>query len=394
MNSSDGRIQSQLDAIPADDNWGVEAANLLIASAAEAGCSDLHVLCHRTEVLTRGRRDGTLFSLGKIPVERRELLLARFKVLAHLPSFVRHEPQDGRIEWQTQPDAPPRLLRVSFLPTIHGENLVVRFPESGERLLRLDSLGMPPEVRSAVESLLLRPEGTILLTGPSSSGKTTTMYAMIQHLRERRGERLNVLTIEDPVERDLGFAGQVQVNEAQGLTFDRALRAALRQDPNVLMIGEIRDAETARIAIQAGMTGHLVITTLHAGRASRVFTRLLSIGLEPYLIASALSGAVAQRLARLLCPDCRVPDKGASGYSAAGCEKCGHTGYRGRVGIFEIAVVNEPLRELILSRAIPEKIAHEVERLQTCNLVESGRRLVDVGEISRAEFEFLLSGEE
>ncbi|MFH0794501.1 MAG: ATPase, T2SS/T4P/T4SS family, partial [bacterium] len=179
-----------------------------------------------------------------------------------------------------------------------------------------------------------------------------------------------------------------------GLTFERALRAALRQDPNVLMIGEIRDAETARIAIQAGMTGHLVISTLHAGRVARVFTRLLSIGLEPYLIASALSGAVAQRLARLLCPDCRVPDKTAGGRTAAGCEKCGHTGYRGRVGIFEIAVVNEPLRELILSRAIPEKIAHEVERLQTCNLVESGRRLVETGEISRVEFEFLLSGED
>ncbi|MBX7247155.1 MAG: GspE/PulE family protein [Candidatus Sumerlaeaceae bacterium] len=388
--------QQRLDSLPDTDNWGVDAAQVLLDAADTLGCSDLHVVCLRDEVLARGRRDGALIPLARIPAARRDLLIARLKVMSRLPAFVRHEPQDGRIEWRRVAEEAPVLLRAAFLPTIHGENIVIRFPEPAARLMELRSLGMPPDTLAAVEGLLARQEGALLLTGPSSSGKTTTMYAMLQHLHARRGDRLHVVTIEDPVERDLGFAGQVQVNEPQGLTFDRALRAAMRQDPNVLMIGEVRDAETARIAIQAGMTGHLVISTLHAGRASRVFTRLLSMGVEPYFVAAALTGVVAQRLARVLCPACRMAVGGdpTLGFVAEGCAECNLTGYRGRTGLFEVVPVTESLRELILARATSAQIAAAARSVQSGDLVSEGHRLVASGEISRAEFEYLLAADD
>ncbi|MCX7718333.1 MAG: ATPase, T2SS/T4P/T4SS family [Candidatus Sumerlaeaceae bacterium] len=387
-------LQERLEALRESDNWAVEAADLLLGAAFRSACSDLHLACVRDAVVVRGRRDGGFFALARIPAVRRDLLIARLKVLARVPAFIRHEPQDGRIEWQPPDAAGPILLRASFLPTIHGESIVIRFPEPSARLLDLGALGMSDAVLDAVEGLLARQEGTLMLTGPSSSGKTTTIYAMLSRLHERRGDRLNILTIEDPVERDLGFASQVQVSEPQGLTHERALRAALRQDPNVLMIGEVRDADTARVAIQAGMTGHLVISTLHAGRASRVFTRLLSMGVEPYLVASAMAGAVAQRLARRLCPACRRVEGAAAEWTAGGCAECDFTGHRGRRGLFEAVIVTEELRGLILARATSSQIAAQAAREQVGDLVAEGRRLADTGEISRAEFEYLLAGEE
>ena len=318
-------LQDPIDALPCNDEWGVEACRLLLERARELGCSDLHLLSFRWGILARGRKDGGLVDLAMIASERRQMLVARLKILARL---------------------------------------------------------------------LLRREGTILLTGPSGSGKTTTLYAMMQHLFEHDGDRLNFLTIEDPVECDLGFAGQVQVNEAQGLSFERALRAAVRQDPNVLLIGEIRDPQTARIAVQAGMTGHLVLSTIHAGRVARVFSRLLSIGVEPYLLASALTGALAQRLVRVLCPSCRIRDAQADAWTAPGCDQCGGTGNKGRRGVFELALVDEPLRELMLSRPAPEALVAKVSESQTGNLVREGRRLLREGHISRAEFEFTFTGEE
>jgi general secretion pathway protein E len=243
---------------------------------------------------------------------------------------------------------------------------------------------MSADTFAATTALLTRQEGAILLTGPSSSGKTTTMYAMLHWLNSHYGDRMNILTIEDPVERDLGFASQVQVNPAQDLTFERALRSALRQDPNVLMVGEIRDIETARVTIQAGMSGHLVVSTLHAGRASLVFSRLLSMGIEPYLVASAVSGAIAQRLARSVCHSC----------DGLGCEICGQSGCAGRVGIFECCRVSEELRELILACAPPVRVAEEAARMQTASLKEDARRLVEQGIISREEMEFIFAGED
>jgi general secretion pathway protein E len=384
--------QSELDALPPDDDWAVRAVQVLLAVAHRLGCSDLHLLSLRDAILARGRRHGDLIPLASLPCARRELLLGRLKILARLPAFIRHEPQDGRIEWQAPANGAAITLRISFLPTIHGENVVIRFPE--RRIdLELDRLGMPPEVLASVERLIARPEGTILLTGPSSSGKTSTIYAMLAHLHATRGERLNFLTIEDPVERDLGFAGQIQVDQAKGLTFERALRSALRQDPNVLMIGEIRDLETARTALQAGMTGHLVCSTLHAGRSNLVFSRLLALGVSRYLAASALTGVVAQRLVRLLCADCRTPDR-AGGFRAAGCARCDGTGHRNRTGIFELIHVDEGLRACILSDAPPERIAAQAARARIGSLPAHARRLVEDGSIDRREFELLFAGEE
>lgn len=379
------QVQQAIDAIPLHDDWAVQAAQLLLTAAMQAGCSDLHLSCLRDEVLVRGRREGVLFEIARVANPRRGLLIARFKVLAQLPTFVKHEPQDGRIEWLAAGAEHPQVLRVSFLPTQHGESLVIRLPELQQSTrLGFEQLGMSPDVRTALIGLLARREGVLVLTGPSSSGKTTTMYAMLERLHDRHRDRINIVSIEDPIERDLGFASQVQVNKSQGLTFEKALRAALRQDPNVLMLGEVRDAETARTVVQAGMSGHLVITTVHAGRAVRVFTRMLSMGMEPYLVGSSLCGAMAQRLARRLCGDCH----------GDGCTACNGTGSAGRVALFEVVTVTEKLRELMLAKAPPAEIASEAARTMTGDLTAQGRAMVEQGIISEAEFQFLLAGEE
>lgn len=387
-------VQAIIDGLPPGANWGVEAADVLISAAAGLGCSDLHLSPQATRVAARGRRDGALFALANLPIENSELLVARLKVMANLPAFVRGEPQDGRIQWAGRNGTGERMLRVSFLPTMHGENVVIRFPEPQRLSFTLDAIGLKPGLRVAVDELLQRQEGMLVVTGPSSSGKTTTIYAMLDHLNQARGERLNVITIEDPIERDLEFAAQVQVKPEQNLTFERALRSALRQDPNVLMIGEIRDMETARIAVQAGMTGHLVISTLHAGRAAYVYTRLLSMGIEPYLVASALSGAIAQRLARTMCGKCKRIDEATQAWKADGCDDCGQSGYAGRRAIFELVTTTEPLRSLILSRASANEILQEAQRSQLADLRSEARALAEAGELSQRELAFVLSGEE
>ncbi len=407
-------LQTQLDAVAAGPNWGVDAVDALLRHGDALGCSDLHVACLRDRLVVRGRLHGSLFPLASIAGDQRDLIISRLKILARLPAFQKSEPQDGRLEFTPVVGA-ARLLRVSFLPTIHGENVVIRFPQDEEsQALSLDGLGMSPETFEAVRDLLHRQEGTVLLTGPSSSGKTTTMYAMLRWLNQHHGDRMNILTIEDPVERDLGFAGQVQVNTAQGLTFERALRSALRQDPNVLMLGEIRDTETARVTMQAGMSGHLVISTLHAGRASLVFSRLLSMGIEPYLVASAISGAIAQRLARAICKACASgrdsspsrPQSSASGRDGspsrpqspnrphAVCSECAGAGCAGRIGLFECCRVTETLRELILASAAPGRVAEEAARSQTASLRDEAARCVTSGLIARSEMEFIFAGEE
>jgi len=385
-------FQDRIDAIPDDDDWAVRAAEALLAEADRLRCSDLHVAPRPSGLAVRARRDGALLPLAEVGTERRDALVARFKVLARLPAYNRHEPQDGRIDWAPGDGAAPRVLRASFLPTIHGQGIVIRFPEHLGPPPELGALGMRPEALEAADRLLACPGGAILVTGPSGSGKTTTLYAMMRRIHELQRDRLNFVTIEDPVERELDFASQVQVNPPAGLTFDKALRAAIRHDPNVILIGEIRDAETARIAVQAGMTGHVVLTTLHAGRAARVFTRLLSVGLEPYLVASAVSGAIAQRLARRLCPSCRRR-RGDGDWEAPGCGACDQSGFSGRTGLFELVTVAEPLREAILGRASPGEIAAACARAQVGDLVDEGQRLAGDGVLSRAELAFLFAFE-
>lgn len=376
-------IQTLIAEIPTGDDYGVKAAEALFAEAQQRGFSDLQLRFRQDDALVRGRKDDAIFPVAVIPPKMRDLLLARVKVLAKLPAYVRNEPQDGRVEWQS-PDGRRLLLRVAFLPTIHGETVTIRFPESRDSRLVLEDLGMDDETLAALRSAFRKREGTLLVTGPAGSGKTTTLYAMLDDLYNEAGERLNFLTIEDPVERALDYASQVQVNEAQGVTFAKGLRAAMRQSPDVLLIGEIRDLESARIAIQAGMSGHLALSTVHAGRACRVYTRLLAMDVEPYMAASALSGALAQRLLRRICRDC----------AGAGCGCCSGSGYTGRIGVFEFAPMTERIRQLILSRSLSSEIAQETARVQTADLISRANTLAEQRIVSRTEVEFAFAGEE
>ena len=365
-------LQEALDRLSRGDEWGVSAAELLLAEGHRLGVSDLHLLPHRGELQVSGRREEELFLLARVPRELQDLLVARLKVLARVAAFVRQEPQDGRIEWRPESEADPMLLRAAFLPTLHGEAVTIRFPERATPAMTLEELGMSTPVREALMRILNRREGVFFTTGPSGSGKTTTLYTLLRLLNEQRGGRLSFFTIEDPVERELPFAAQVQVNEPQNVTFERALRAALRQSPGVLLIGEVRDRETATISVQAGMTGHLVLSTLHAGRAAQVPARLLSLGLEPYLVAASLAACMAQRLVRV--------------QSSAGNRIR-------RTGLFELLPINEELRELVLQKASFKEFSGRAAVVQVEDLLQTARRLHKEGALSREEL-YLTLGED
>jgi len=264
-------------------------------------------------------------------------------------------------------------VRTTLLPTLHGEKAVLRLFDPGRSVIRLGDLGMADATQKAWEELLQQPQGMLLLTGPSNHGKTTTLYASLQFLHENRRDLSNLCTVEDPVEYDLRVVNQTQVNHAAGLTFAAGLRTVLRQDPEVIMIGEIRDEETAEIALRAGLTGHLILSTVHAPSAAGVFARLVDLGCPPFLVASAVSGVLAQRLIRTICPECRQAapppadllarwglDASEGEWSrGAGCSACGGSGYRGRTGVFQLLRVNEAVREGVLAG----QTTGELERL-------------------------------
>lgn len=361
-------LAARLGAVAVNDNWGVEATALLLEAGRAAGASDIHVICQGDGVAVLMRCESQLHEVARLPLARRDLLLGRFKVMAKLPAFVRSEPQDGRIDWKPAGADHSVTIRAAFLPTIHGESLNLRFPETTRAPLALGELGMRADTIGWLERLLGTSEGALVVTGPSGSGKTTTLYACARWLNEAHRERMHLVTIEDPVERDLGFASQVQVDEAKGVTFAKGLRAALRQDPNALLIGEIRDPETARIAMQAGMTGHLVLSSIHAGRSAAVPTRLVSMGVDPFLVAGALSATLAQRLA--LRPE------------------------GGRLGVFELGVMTEAARDLVLARATAEALSGELMRLCPGSLTSEARRLVVEGQLTREAAARMLGMEE
>ena len=332
----------------------VQFVNLLLREAHEARASDVHLEATRDGLRVRLRIDGVLSELPGPPPAVRAAIVSRIKLLADLDIAERRQPQDGRI--RVRLEAQELDLRVSTLPTLHGESVVLRLLDHAGRPAELGALGMAPDLLARFTQLAQRPHGILLATGPTGSGKTTTLYAALS-LRDRAAEK--IVTVEEPIEYHLDGVTQVPVNRKGHLAFAEALRSILRQDPDVLMVGEMRDGETAGIAVQAAMTGHLVLSTLHTNDALSAIPRLTDLGVEPYMVAATVEAVLAQRLVRRICPDCRVryaPDPAAvallAGPSAgrvtlergAGCASCRQTGFRGRTGIFELLIMNEALK--------------------------------------------------
>jgi general secretion pathway protein E len=337
----------------------IRLINGLVADAIRAGASDIHVEPFEDRVAVRFRLDGMLDERVSLPPNLAPALVSRLKVMARLAIAERRVPQDGRVTLTLAGRGVD--VRVSTLPSRHGERVVMRLLEKNSALMAINALGMPEAVASGYRRALAQPNGIVLVTGPTGSGKTTTLYAGLTALND---QTRNILTIEDPVEYAVDGIGQTQVNTRVGMTFAAGLRAILRQDPDIVMVGEIRDGETARIAVQASLTGHLVLSTVHTNSAAAAIARLKDMGIESYLLASTLSAVLAQRLVRRLCSQCHEPyeaserEKALAGvtgpltlYAPRGCEACHHTGFAGRQGVYEIITVDEALRSLIHDNA-------------------------------------------
>jgi general secretion pathway protein E len=339
----------------------IRYVNLLVRDAYDASASDIHLEATRTGLLARFRVDGVLVPAPEPPASLHHAVLSRIKLLAELDIAERRRPQDGRI--RVRLEARELDLRISTIPTMYGESVVLRLLDRGGRPVTLAGLGMSQAALASMARLAARPHGMLLVTGPTGSGKTTTLYAALQH-RDAAAEK--IITVEDPIEYQLPGITQMPVHRQSGVTFGVALRAILRQDPDVVMIGEMRDDETATIAVQAAMTGHLVLSTLHTNDAISAIPRLFDLGVPDYLVAATLEGVLAQRLVRRICERCRVTHEPSREMvelvagsrvehaplsRGAGCAACRGTGFRGRVGIFELIVVSDALRDAISSRA-------------------------------------------
>ncbi len=373
----------------------IKLVNLMILQALREGASDIHIEPERDTLKTRFRVDGVLHEVASPPKHLQSAIISRIKILANLDIAERRIPQDGRFNLKME--GKEIDIRVSCFPTIYGENVVLRLLDVSSALLVLPQLGFSKEILSRYEKLVLRPHGIILVTGPTGSGKTTTLYATLDKINSADK---NIITIEDPVEYRLPGVRQTQVNPKVGLTFANGLRSILRQDPDVIMVGEIRDRETAEIAIQAALTGHLVLSTLHTNDAPGAVTRLLDMGVEPFLISSSVIGILAQRLVRTLCQGCQeeyVPSKevlediglGAKEsvkfYRGKGCSKCRQTGYKGRIGIFELMIPDEKTRRLTLAKASLGEIRKEVYASGMTALKKNGTRKIREGVTSVEE---------
>ena len=358
----------------------VKLVDSLIADAVSARASDIHIEPSPDRLRLRLRIDGVLRDLDPPPIALRSAIVSRIKVMANLDIAERRLAQDGRI--RTSVAGREIDIRVSCVPVQHGESVVLRLLDKSRGLLDFDGLGFAADTGSQLESMLGLSNGIVLVTGPTGSGKTTTLYAALQRLN---GPERKIVTAEDPVEYELDGINQIQVKPAIGLSFATVLRAVLRQDPDVMMIGEIRDEETAAISIQAALTGHLVLSTLHTNNAAGAITRLLDMGVESYLLTSALKAVVAQRLVRTLCTECRAPetpdavvledlgiDAGAALFRAVGCPSCSGTGYRGRSVVAECLPLDEGIRNLVQARANTETIAAAATELEFRTLRQDG----------------------
>ena len=348
----------------------IRMLNALLTQAARDGASDIHIEPYERHSSVRFRVDGTLREVVQPNRALHAALISRLKIMADLDISEKRLPQDGRISLRLGTRAID--VRVSTLPSAHGERAVLRLLDKSESKLSLEAVGMQGDVLRKFERLIAQPHGIILVTGPTGSGKTTTLYASLARLDASRN---NIMTVEDPIEYDLPGVGQTQVNPRIELTFARALRAILRQDPDIVMIGEIRDIETAQIAIQASLTGHLVLATLHTNDAASAVTRLIDMGVEPFLLSSSLLGVLAQRLVRKYCTTC----------GGKGCDACGGTGYAGRTGVFELLVVDDDIRAQVHGQA-PEADIRAAALAKGMQLMrDDGERLIQQGITSREE---------
>ncbi len=357
----------------------IRMLNALLTQAAKDGASDIHIEPYERSSSVRFRVDGTLREVVQPNKALHAALISRLKIMAELDISEKRLPQDGRISLRIGGRAID--VRVSTLPSAHGERAVLRLLDKGEQKFSLESLGMDGEVLAQFHRLVQQPHGIVLVTGPTGSGKTTTLYASLTRLDTRTS---NVLTVEDPVEYELPGIGQTQVNPKIDLTFAKALRAILRQDPDVVMIGEIRDFETAQIAIQASLTGHLVLATVHTNDAPSTVNRLIDMGVEPFLLSSSLLGVLAQRLVRKLCEYCKREDEHHR-WHPVGCEHCVSSGYKGRTGVYELLVVDEAIQSLIHGRAAEHDLIKAAVANGMRSMREDGERLVREGVTSLEE---------
>jgi general secretion pathway protein E len=393
-----GRVKAMIEAFNGDEKADVpRLVDYMLQQAVLHQASDVHLIPYREFLLVRYRIDGILADVAKIGLHLREGVTNRLKVMARVVLFVHDRPQDGRLELTVAGRGVD--LRAAFMPTLHGERVVLRILDGREVGLGLESLGMTPNQLSGFDDIVMRPQGMVILNGPAGSGKTTTIYAALRAILERSQFGRSIYTLEDPIEYDLMNINQTQIEETRGFTFAQGLRTMLRQDPDVIMVGEIRDLDTARIAVQAGMTGHLIITTVHAKRAAGVFVRLVEIGVDPHSVASAVTAVVAQRLVRRLCTHCRRKTRSTPGqeaklgrnlggdafYAPTGCPACGNKGFSGRTGVFEILQVDEGVRDLVSQRASPDAIHQRAVEHGMSILIDNGLRLARAGETSLDE---------
>jgi type IV pilus assembly protein PilB len=361
---AEGPVDTHVLTQMAGDAPIVKLVNLILTQAVKERASDIHINPEENLLRIRFRMDGILREVYTQPKKLQNAIISRLKIMSNLDIAERRLPQDGRIQMVVE--GKPIDVRTSSLPTVHGENIVMRILDKSNLMLRLADLGFGDQ-EERLRSILSRPNGIILVTGPTGSGKTTTLYSALNEVAKME---VNTITLEDPVEYRLPLIRQSQVNVKAGMTFARGLRSVLRQDPDIVMVGEIRDAETAKIAVEAALTGHLVLSTLHTNDASGALPRLIDMEVEPFLVASAICGVLAQRLVRRICSNCKAtyqPDAaelkaiGMSGqqvtlYRGEGCRACSNTGYKGRAGIYEVLTMNPEIRALVVDNSPSDKI--------------------------------------